>query len=94
MVPTKIESARYGGWEIHTISDNLCGIQTQVRKLWKLRGFLASAHVGGFECEKEVGAGRVGRIGKRRVMDFMELYVHERGDVAIVKSGWPVVLCL
>jgi hypothetical protein len=27
-------------------------------------------------------------------MDFMELYVHERGDVAIVKSGWRVVLCL
>jgi hypothetical protein len=81
-------------WEIHTVSDNLCGIQTQIRKLWELHGFLASTHVGDFGCEKEVGVRRDGRIGERTVMDFMELYVHERGDCVIVKSGWRVLLCL
>src|SRR5947207_8880902 len=30
----------------------------------------------------------------RTVMDFMELYVHERWDGVIVKGGWRVVLCL
>ncbi len=63
----------------HTVSSNLCSIQAQGRKLWKLGGFLLSAHVGGFVYEKkEVGVGRVGRMGERTVMDFMELYVHER----------------
>jgi len=62
--------------------------------LWELRGFLASAHVGGSGYEKEVGVGRDGRIGERTVMDFMELYVHEREGGAIVKpGGWSYCAC-